>query len=128
MNTPTSLDALKYVAFAGIDILDYITEELALNHDVDEDSHVLTMLDNVRSSMHTALQSQVPYRLADPLMEGGSAVPHSNTYEHARFYSDGSPAYHDEQCTVPIMDENDMTHLVPSTRRVFHPMPGGESA
>lgn len=128
MSTPTPLDALKYVAFAGIDILDYITEELALNHDVDDDSHVLTMLANVRSSMHTALQSQVPYRLAPPLTESGAEAPHSNTYEQARFYSDGSPAYHDEQCTVPTMDEDGMTHLVPSTRRVFHPMPGGESA
>lgn len=128
MSSPTALDALKYVTFAGIDILDYITEELALNHDVEDDSHVLTMIANVLSSMHTALQSQVPYRLAPPLTESGAEAPHSNTYERARFYSDGSPVYHDEHCTVPVKDENDVTHLVASTRRVFHPMPGGESA
>lgn len=130
MSTPTPLDALKHVSLAGIDILDYVTEDLVINYDVDEDGHLLKMLDNVRESMHQALQSQVPYRLTElsgPIVV--SQVPHSNTYEQARFYSDGTPVYYDESCTVPIQDEDGMTHLTPSTRRVFRPMPnGGEPA
>lgn len=128
MSTPTPLDALKHVSLAGIDILDYVAEDLVINYDVEEDGHLLKMLDNVRESMHKALQSQVPYRLATPFGPDGAAVPHSNTYEAARLYSDGSPVYVDEACTIPVQDDDGITHLTQSTRRVFHALPGGESA
>lgn len=125
MNTPTPLDALKSVCLSGIDQLEYVTEQFLISFDIDEDEDVIAMLDNIKESMHRALQSQVTYRLAPPIIEGSEAYPHSNTYEAARMYSDGSPVYSDEPCTVPMNDENGMTHLVQSTRRVFKPLPGG---
>lgn len=124
MSAPTSLDALKYVSLQGIDLLDHIAEELVINRDLDDNDPIIGMIDTVIGSMHRALRSQVPYRLATPLREGGEPMPHSNTYDQARFYSDGSPVYSDEPCAVPTQGEDGMTHLVASQRRVFKPLPG----
>lgn len=130
MNTPTPLDALKHVALNGIDTLDFVLDRLGwmqMDND-DSDLEVMhAMLSKMNDQFHQALQSQVDYRLASP-MPGVSPSPHSSTYELARHFSDGSPVYHDEHCTVPVAGDDGMTHLMPSTRRVFHPMPGGESA
>lgn len=131
MSTPTPLDALKHVALNGIDTLDFVLDTLGWM-EMDDDNPNLeavnAMLTKLDDQFHEALQSQVPYRLADPIVEGGSPMRHSNTYEQARFYSDGSPVYHDEQHTIPVKGEDGMTHLSPAYRRVFHPMPGGEPA
>lgn len=126
MNTPTPLDALKYVSLQGISMLEYITEQLVISREIDEDDDLIKMLDSIAESMHTALQSQVQYRLADPIIEGFGPYVHSNTYEKARLYSDGSPVYYDEPCTIPTQDEDGMTHLVQSERRVYKKLPGDD--
>ena len=131
MSIPTALDSLKHTCLNGIDTLDFVLDRLGwmqLDDDDPDIEAIRATLSHLNDMFHESLQSHVPYMLASPLMDGGAGMPHSNTYEHGRFYSDGSPVYHDEHCTVPVEDEDGVTHLVPSTRRVFHPLPGGEPA
>lgn len=131
MTTPTALDALKYVALTGIDTLDFVIDRLGWMEMDDDDPNIeamRSMLSSLEDTFHEALQSQVPHRLA--ALPGGATtgVPHSNTYEQARFYSNGTPVYYDEPCTVPMAGEDGVTHLVQSERRVFTKFPGGDAA
>lgn len=129
---PTTLDALKYACLNGIDSLDFVLDRLGQQDDVDERGSeteaMRSVLDKLSDQLHEALQSQVPYKLMNPIGRGASPVPHSNTYEVARFFSDGTPVYVDVDCTIPSQDEDGVTYLSRGYRRDFGPLPGGDAA
>lgn len=129
---PTALDALKYACLNGIDSIDFVVDRLAQQEDVDEpDSEtgaMYSILVRLGDQLHEALQSQVTYQLLNPTGQGTSAVPHSNTYEAARFFSDGTPVYVDTDCSIPAQDEDGVTYLNRGHRREFGPLPGGDAA
>lgn len=129
---PTTLDALKYACLNGIDSLDFVLDRLGDADDVEErgseSGAFYNLLTKLSDQLHEALQSQVPHRLALPFAPGGEPMVHSNTYDDARFYSDGTPVYVDADCTIPSQDEDGVTYLSQGYRRDFGPLPGGAAA